>query len=176
MRILPILQVDVRMAHPVLGSTMKFVCNEERCQAGRASNQSCRPRTGDITSMNSRHSCIPDMSLLPEVLARLVQELMQIRDGVTPAVALHPTRAGAVGGRGIHLPGSRLARRASAPISTSASIIRAGPSSGWSSLRPGRCTRREARLNRRCPQAFGATRPGLPAPTGPVQASAAYLA
>ena len=41
--------------------------------------------------VNVAHSGISDMSLLPEALARLVQELMQIRDGVVPAVALHPT-------------------------------------------------------------------------------------
>jgi hypothetical protein len=32
-----------------------------------------------------------DPSSLPEVLARLVRELTQIRDGVVPAVALQPT-------------------------------------------------------------------------------------
>jgi hypothetical protein len=41
--------------------------------------------------MNSRTPCISDMSLLPELLARLVQELMRIRDGVVPSVAHHPT-------------------------------------------------------------------------------------
>jgi hypothetical protein len=68
---------------------MKFVSNEERCQAGHASNQSCRPCTGDITPMS--RIGILDMSLLPEALARLVQELMQIRDHVTPVAAFHPT-------------------------------------------------------------------------------------
>jgi hypothetical protein len=68
---------------------MKFAFNEKRCQAGRASNRSCRPRTGDITPMSRTGRS--DMSLLPEALARLVQELMQIRDRVTPAAAFHPT-------------------------------------------------------------------------------------
>jgi len=31
------------------------------------------------------------MSLLPDALARFVQELMRIRDGIVPTVALHPT-------------------------------------------------------------------------------------
>jgi hypothetical protein len=72
-----------------MGSTMTFVSNEERCHPGRASNQSRRPRTGDITAMS--HIGISDMSLLPEALARLVRELMQIRDRVTPGAAFHPT-------------------------------------------------------------------------------------
>jgi hypothetical protein len=37
------------------------------------------------------HIGISDMSLLPEALARLVRELMQIRDRVTPSAAFHPT-------------------------------------------------------------------------------------
>jgi len=41
--------------------------------------------------MESRTSVLAEMSLLPEVLGQLLQELMQIRDGVRPAVALHPT-------------------------------------------------------------------------------------
>jgi hypothetical protein len=77
------------MAHPVVGFTMKFASNEERCQAGRPPNPPCRPHTGDITPMS--RIGISDMSLLPEALARLMQELMQIRDRVTPAATFDPT-------------------------------------------------------------------------------------
>ena len=90
-RILPILWVDVRMAHPVLGSTMKFAFNEKRCQAGRSSSHSCWPRIGRITSMNSRTLCVSDRSSFSDILARLVHELMLIHDGVAPSVALDPT-------------------------------------------------------------------------------------
>jgi len=41
--------------------------------------------------MESRTLVLADTSLLPEVLGQLLQELMQIRDRVRPAVALHPT-------------------------------------------------------------------------------------
>ena len=38
--------------------------------------------------MNLRTSYVTDMSLFPEVLVRLVQDLLQICDGVVPAVVL----------------------------------------------------------------------------------------
>ena len=41
--------------------------------------------------MSSRTSCKSDTSSFPEVLARLVHELMQIREGAVPAIALEPT-------------------------------------------------------------------------------------
>ncbi len=67
---------------------MGFASNEEQRQEGRAPNQSRRPGTGDITPMS--RIGISDMSLLPEALAGLVRELMQIRDRVTSAAAFRP--------------------------------------------------------------------------------------